>query len=945
MDNKSDAELREIRRLRRERLIEENISRQQLQEQMDIFQQQRDLFLRRQRQARETSAAETRSTALTEGLENNGDRQETSTASIGMEQRSGMSDSRAVQSTNAQRRGDNISGVHSVSDSRSVQSTNVCERRESITRSNNLSDDRVVQSTSNQPSGENTSGVHSMSDSRAVQSTNAQERRQSIDRSHTISNKISPNDPFETIDREIRELDRLLLEHRRSRSNEKEPYTGLPYHNSRKESSDPKNRKEGSKERISIVSNATKGDSIFPTGISAGGKANSKEIASEKLKGVSASSMTKPNPQHPVRKDIENSAEYEDDLNSGKEYPDQIKRRLDFKHSVDYADTPSVIKEIHTTDTRDDLKQSEMPDSRFSMHENKRESLHLMDGRERKSNITDPMQMPSDEYKRMMDLKRDYIRDRERDKLGVYGRETPNASVGFREPPHRAFYENPFGDSMGLSGYKEYPRRINPHPYKYDDGYDNYPRQYYEELQEAKHKIKLEEERSYSYLRELERQKLEEIRENRQLLILNRKKEDELRKRENKITDLEERMLKMEAHFNSANDQNQTEDEVKLLEDEQYHLLIRQQELQEIEKEKDHLRSIANETANREKELSRKEEYLKKMEGELLEKEEGLRKQIQSGLPIEAIDKVTKEKKAQVTHFVKPNITPFSGMEPVQKNECSFEDWKLEIQCLIQSGAYPDYIVAQCIRNSLKVPAKRAIVTLGSSVTSQELIEKLQNVFGNVASGESVLTEFYTSSQQPTESVTMWGLRLEEIVQRGIEKGQISEGQKDEMLRTRFWRNLYNKELQNATRVYYDQLKDFDKLRTKVRSEEYWSLKPSAEKNNTSKVVINTPAPEKREEVKTEPQAQHQPLQLDPNTSALKDVVRRLEKIEKQLNSKRNRWRRPNYNNNNQRSNTANQQEHLNYNAKKDTESSKKDTLNKLMPLLLGKLEANKQLI
>ena len=898
MNNKSDAELREIRRLRRERLNEENMSRQQLQEQMDIFQQQRDLFLRRQRQARETSAAAIKSTALTEGLENNGDRQETSTASIGVEQRSGMSDSRAVQSTNAM------------------------ERRESITRSHNLSDDRVVQSTINQPSRENTSGVHSMSDSRAVQSTNAQERRQSIDSSHNISNKLSPNDPFDTIEREIRELDRRLLEHH-IRSNEKETYSSLPYHNS---------REEGSIDRTSNVSNATKGDNLFPSRISVDGKANSKEIAFENQKGVSASSITKQNPHHPVRKDIENSAEYEDDLNSGKEYPDQIKRRLDFKHSVDYADTPSVIKETQTTDTRDDLKHPEMLDSRFSKHENERNPLHLMDRMERKSNITDPMQMPSDEYKRMMDLKRDYIRDRERDELGVDGRETPTASVGTREPPHRAFYENPFGDSMGLSGYKEYPRSANLHLYKYDDGYDYYPRQYYEELQEAKHKIKLEEERSYSYLRELERQKLEEIRENRQLLILNRNKEDELRKRENKLRDLEERMLKMEAHFNSANDQNQTEDEVKLLEDEQYHLLIRQQELQEIEKEKDHLRSIANETANREKELSRKEEYLKKMEGELLEKEEGLRRQIQSGLPIEAIDKVTKEKKAQVTHFVKPYITPFSGMEPVQKNECSFEDWKLEIQCLIQSAAYPDYIVAQCIRNSLKVPAKRAIVTLGSSVTSQELIEKLQNVFGNVASGESVLTEFYTSSQQPTESVTMWGLRLEEIVQRGIEKGQISEGQKDEMLRTRFWRNLYDKELQNATRVYYDQIKEFDKLRTKVRSEEYWSLKPSTEKNTKSKVVINTPAPEKKEEVKSEPQAQHQPLQLDPNTSALKDVVRRLEKIEKQLNSKRYRWRRPNYNNNNQRSNTANQQEHPNDNAnknKKDTESSKKDTLNK----------------
>ena len=48
------------------------------------------------------------------------------------------------------------------------------------------------------------------------------------------------------------------------------------------------------------------------------------------------------------------------------------------------------------------------------------------------------------------------------------------------------------------------------------------------------------------------------------------------------------------------------------------------------------------------------------MEGELLEKEEGSRKQIQLGLPSEAIDKVAIKKEAEVTHFVKPYITPFS---------------------------------------------------------------------------------------------------------------------------------------------------------------------------------------------------------------------------------------------------------------------------------------------
>ena len=57
-----------------------------------------------------------------------------------------------------------------------------------------------------------------------------------------------------------------------------------------------------------------------------------------------------------------------------------------------------------------------------------------MDRRERKSHLTDPTQMPSDEYKKMMDLKR----NRDRDELGAYGRGTPYESVGLREPPYRA---------------------------------------------------------------------------------------------------------------------------------------------------------------------------------------------------------------------------------------------------------------------------------------------------------------------------------------------------------------------------------------------------------------------------------------------------------------------------------------------------------------------------
>ena len=98
----------------------------------------------------------------------NGDRQETSTASTGVEQRSG-----SPSHIRHDYEGDLIiSGKGSYSN---------------IQPSDNRSDSRVVQSTNDQPRGENMSGVHGMSDSRAVQSTNAKVRNENIDRRHDMT--------------------------------------------------------------------------------------------------------------------------------------------------------------------------------------------------------------------------------------------------------------------------------------------------------------------------------------------------------------------------------------------------------------------------------------------------------------------------------------------------------------------------------------------------------------------------------------------------------------------------------------------------------------------------------------------------------------------------------------------------------------------------------------
>ena len=65
-------------------------------------------------------------------------------------------------------------------------------------------------------------------------------------------------------------------------------------------------------------------------------------------------------------------------------------------------------------------------------------------------------------------------------------------------------------------------------------------------------------------------------------------------------------------------------------------------------------------------------------------------------------------------------------------------------------------------------------------------MDKLERTFGNVASGQTVLQEFYTAEQRKIESVTLWGIQLEEIFQRAVEIGFATENQRDKMLIERF---------------------------------------------------------------------------------------------------------------------------------------------------------------
>ena len=79
-------------------------------------------------------------------------------------------------------------------------------------------------------------------------------------------------------------------------------------------------------------------------------------------------------------------------------------------------------------------------------------------------------------------------------------------------------------------------------------------------------------------------------------------------------------------------------------------------------------------------------------------------------------------------------------------------------------------------------------------------------MFGNVAPGQAILKEFYTATQIENESITSWGLQLDEIYQRAIEKGKAREEDGNNTLKEQFKKSLRSERLKNATRVKFETI-------------------------------------------------------------------------------------------------------------------------------------------
>jgi hypothetical protein len=137
----------------------------------------------------------------------------------------------------------------------------------------------------------------------------------------------------------------------------------------------------------------------------------------------------------------------------------------------------------------------------------------------------------------------------------------------------------------------------------------------------------------------------------------------------------------------------------------------------------------------------------------------------------------------------KPWLSKFGGGE-------GYELWRHQLMCLRPHHSAQD--VADVIRSSLHGKAGELLITFGPSAFVDNIVAKLDSVFGQIDDDTDVKAAFY-SARQGQESVADLSCRIEGLFARVSRVSNITGT--EEGLRQMFWTGL-RQELKTATTYY-----------------------------------------------------------------------------------------------------------------------------------------------
>jgi hypothetical protein len=173
---------------------------------------------------------------------------------------------------------------------------------------------------------------------------------------------------------------------------------------------------------------------------------------------------------------------------------------------------------------------------------------------------------------------------------------------------------------------------------------------------------------------------------------------------------------------------------------------------------------------------------------------------------------------SHVAHFSAPRVPKLPEFDGNETVDCAFDMWRYDVNCLIRNQVYPDHVILEAIRKSLKGKARTVLLHLGEGASVFDILIELEGIYGNVATGEKLKEQFYCARQEPNESVADYSVRLEHLLcQTNL---YLDKDTKNDMLRNRLWSGLRDSQLRNISRYKYELVRDFSVLRRELRQME-----------------------------------------------------------------------------------------------------------------------------
>ena len=173
-----------------------------------------------------------------------------------------------------------------------------------------------------------------------------------------------------------------------------------------------------------------------------------------------------------------------------------------------------------------------------------------------------------------------------------------------------------------------------------------------------------------------------------------------------------------------------------------------------------------------------------------------------------------------------PKLSSFSG--DGNKGEVSWETFKYEIEALMQEYTFTDEQVMLGVRRAVKGTASDIVRRLGTGISIQTVIRKLNSTYGNIECAESVMRKFY-SCTQGSDPVSVYAVRLENIYSQAVDLGSISRN--ETLLKQVLYQGL-KMDLKHTAQYKFDTIADYDRFKIDLRKLEA-DLKLPESKNKT----------------------------------------------------------------------------------------------------------------